>query len=66
MSGLNVLLWTISIILILGATIAVASFFIAIANRNKAAKEAKGIMDRLHEAQTKQEELLRKANKKYE
>ncbi|MCM1225130.1 MAG: hypothetical protein NC548_62835 [Lachnospiraceae bacterium] len=66
MSGLNVLLWTIAILLILGAIITIAAFIGAIVMRKKAIEEYKAkpsLWDKLNEAQTKQNELLRKANK---
>lgn len=68
MSGLNFLLWTIAVILILGVVIFVIISIYAYRVRNKVAKEIgnrSGLMSRLKEAQAEQEALwYDKMNKK--
>lgn len=63
MSGLNVLLWTIAVILILGAVATVGVFIAAYVIRKKQIEKfgrEPTLMDRLKEAQAAQEELMRK------
>ncbi|WP_289300062.1 hypothetical protein [Xylanibacter muris] len=67
MSGLNFLLWTIAVILILGVVIFVIISIYAYRVRNRAIEKFKSeptIWDKLKEAQAEQEALLKKHNKK--
>ncbi|WP_305156210.1 hypothetical protein [uncultured Muribaculum sp.] len=67
MSGLNFLLWTIAVILILGVVAYVVGVIYICRARNKAAKEIgnrSGLMSRLKEVQAEQEALLKQRNKK--
>ncbi len=67
MSGLNFLLWTIAVILILGVVAYVVGVIYICRVRNKVAKEIgnrSGLMSRLKEAQAEQEALLKQCNKK--
>jgi uncharacterized membrane protein len=67
MSGLNFLLWTIAVILILGVVIFVIISIYAYRARNRAIEKFKSeptIWDRLKEAQAEQEALLKQRNKK--
>ena len=67
MSGLNFLLWTIAVILILGVVIFVIVSIYAYRVRNRAIKKFKSeptIWDKLKEAQAEQEALLKQCNKK--
>ncbi len=67
MSGLNFLLWTIAVILILGVVVMAICTICALCVRIKAIKEFKNkptIWDKLKEAQAEQEALLKRHNKK--
>lgn len=67
MSGLNVLLWTIAVILMLGVVLFIAIGIFAYRKRNEAIKkwqEKPTWMDRLKEAQREQEELIKQQNRK--
>lgn len=62
MSGLNFLLWTIAVILILGVVIFVAACIYGFYVRKRAIKEISkrsGLMSRLKKVQAEQEELLK-------
>ena len=65
MSGLNFLLWTIAVILILGVVAYVVGVIYICRVRNKVAKEIgnrSGLMSRLKEAQAEQEALQASAS----
>lgn len=67
MSGLNFLLWTIAVILILGVVAYVVGVIYICRVRNKVAKEIgnrSGLMSRLKEAQAERETLLKQNKKK--
>lgn len=62
MSGLNVLLWTIAIILILGAAMTITFFVYAFIVRKKEMKNYQdnhSLRDALEDAKAKREELLK-------
>ena len=67
MSGLNFLLWTIAVILILGVVAFIVACIYGFHVRKRAMKEISkrsGFMSRLKKVQAEQEELLKQQNKK--
>lgn len=67
MSGLNFLLWTVAAVIILGVVVFIGASVYAYRKRKEMLdeyrKEHPSFMDRLKEAQSQQQELLRKQNK---
>ena len=67
MSGLNVLLWTIAVILMLGVVLFIAIGIFAYRKRNEAIKKWQSeptLWDKLNEAQREQEELIKQQRQK--
>lgn len=67
MSGLNFLLWTIVVILILGVVVIIGGIIYAHTVRKRAIEKfgkEPTVWDRLKQAQAEQEELLKRHNKK--
>ena len=66
MSGLNFLLWTIAVLIILGVVAFIGIGIFAYCKRNKMVEEYNkqhpSFLDRLKETQRKQEEMLKQAN----